>query len=465
MIFAMALHITMLVSLSTIAIIILIKLKSEKREIFVLVLFCAILYVLGSMQAMRAKTVDTVSLGLDLLALGGLFIAPTYLLFTQRYCERYLPRIVNAIIILTALIAVVIVWTSGWHSLFAMDIYICPEGGNGVSTWELEPGRWYFAIAVAHPALTAFLSYKILLWKIRRVDAAHRRNLWILLVCAVAPAVTQLADYFSASIYGLYTSVFIIPIACVFAYFGIYRFDLLENEESVRAQNYLRDMVRNISHDIKTPLTALSVNLEHFLHTSQAEQAQMREIQVAHKKSLDLQRLILNLIEATRIESAQNAYQLEWTSLNAILANVQARYVDDVEDAGLTLDIVSSGDDVQILVDSGKLWSIFDNIIYNALRYTKKGGITITVMHLGENRVSIAITDTGTGITPERLAHIFKRYYKVKAEDGIGESGLGLFIVKSMVEAMGGTVEIKSEMGVGTMVELQFRKRNGEDEK
>ena len=454
------LHISMLLALSTITVIILTRLKSEKRETFVLFLFCVILYVLGSMQVIGAQTAETVLMGLGLVSLGGLFIAPTYLLFTQRYCERYLPRFVNYLVFITAAIGVIIVCTSRWHSLFAAHVFLCPDGGNGVSTWLMESGVLYFPVAVVHPTLTAFLSYKILGWKMRRVDAAHRKKLWILLACAVVPAVAQLTGYFWAGVYGFFISVFIIPIVCALGYFGIHQYDLLENEESIRARNHLRDMVRNISHDIKTPLTALSVNLENFLHTSQADAGQMREIQVAYKKSLDLQRLILNLIEATRIESAQSAYQLEWASLNGILANVQERYIDDMESAGLMLDVVSSGEDVQIFVDPSKIWSVFDNVIYNALRHTKKGGITITAMHLDETHMSIVIADTGVGITPERLTHIFKRYHQRGKKDNIGESGLGLFIVKSVMEAMDGKIEIKSEVGVGTIVELQFNKKD-----
>jgi len=113
-------------------------------------------------------------------------------------------------------------------------------------------------------------------------------------------------------------------------------------------------------------------------------------------------------------------------------------------------------------VDSQKIWSVFDNIIFNAVRYTESGGsITINTYNETTEAISIAtieISDTGSGIEAKHLPHIFERFYKGSQERSAneGESGLGLYIVKSIMEGCGGSVEAKSEFGKGTSIILTF---------
>lgn len=102
-----------------------------------------------------------------------------------------------------------------------------------------------------------------------------------------------------------------------------------------------------------------------------------------------------------------------------------------------------------------------DNLVYNALRYTPEGGsISITVRRAGK-QAELIVADTGEGIAPEHLPHIFERFYKVLADRGEkdGSSGLGLYIVKTTVEAMEGTVSAASTPGIGTIFSLTFPAR------
>ena len=240
---------------------------------------------------------------------------------------------------------------------------------------------------------------------------------------------------------------------------------MLENEETIRSRNWLKEMIANISHDVKTPLTILSLNLEKLCTSSPGAPNYSRDIQIAYEKSLDLQRLLQNLIEVTRIESAgplsRLLYKCEWISQNAMLSNIQKKYGDYLESTGLHLDVTGSGEDVLIYADPDKVWSVFDNIIYNAVRHTESGGLSIAAECAGEFQV-ITVKDTGCGIAPEHLPHIFERFYKVTADRGVkgGESGLGLFIVKSIMESFQGRVEIQSEVGVGTSVLLFFAQKS-----
>jgi signal transduction histidine kinase len=152
-------------------------------------------------------------------------------------------------------------------------------------------------------------------------------------------------------------------------------------------------------------------------------------------------------------------YSPKWESLIRLLAKLKEKYDDYMEDRGLSFDIEPSGN-MEILTDPQKIWSVLDNVLYNSVRHTNSGGITITTQREGSN-ATVTILDTGCGISPEHLPHVFERFYKGSQERSAneGESGLGLYIVKSVMEGCGGSVEIQSEQGKGTSVILTFPAR------
>ena len=115
-------------------------------------------------------------------------------------------------------------------------------------------------------------------------------------------------------------------------------------------------------------------------------------------------------------------------------------------------------DALKLKIDRNKIWSVLDNLVYNALRHTPEGGsIALGIKRRGDRAV-LTVADTGEGIDAGHLPHIFERFYKVSPERGEkdGSSGLGLYIVKTTAEAMGGTVEVESVPGKGTVFTLTF---------
>ncbi len=228
-----------------------------------------------------------------------------------------------------------------------------------------------------------------------------------------------------------------------------------------KTNDAMKELVSNISHDLKTPLAVMSVNLESLssLAATQSNDDYQRYVRAAYQKNLDLQRLIQNLFEVSRIETDRQLYNPKWESLLLLLARVKEKYDDYIEDHGLAFDI-DIPDDMEISADPLKIWSVFDNIIYNAVKHTESGGITITARREG-SLAFVTITDTGSGIEPEHLPRVFERFYKGSQARNAneGESGLGLYIVKSVMEGCGGSAEIESEPGRGTSVILTFNAR------
>ena len=226
------------------------------------------------------------------------------------------------------------------------------------------------------------------------------------------------------------------------------------------SQNALREMIANISHDLKTPLTALGINLEILnegtILTDPQEQAAY--INTAYHKNLDLQRLIKNLFEVTRMESGQLVYRCEWLEISDILTQLSKKYTEDAQTKGVTLE-TKCNEDFKIYADTDKLWSVFDNVIYNALKYTSAGDRIMVTAQRTETGGEICIRDTGIGIAPEHLPHIFERFYKGSLSRNVkdGSSGIGLYIVKTTMKAMSGTVRAESVLGEGTGIILEFQ--------
>jgi len=444
---------------------ILTKLKNSKREFFVVFLFCALIYGLGILFQTMATTVDGAILSLRLSSLGGFLMPPVLFLYAQKYCEYRVSKWINITVFASAFLLIALMWTTEWHNLIYTSIHLRSlVVGIGGLHWDVSHGV-LFPLVIIYPVMCLAFTVMILVWDFRRSDVVRRKRLWPLILCAVIPAIVQGAVILNMTHdvdAHLYT-IFIALICAGIAHRKSFNYYLAESEESHRLQKIVRNAISNISHDIKTPLTVLSISLEKLLDVSPDDPEYFRDIRIAYNKSLDLQRLIKNMIEITRIDAVQDMFKPEWISLNSVLSDVQEKYGDYLESLGLSLDVFGSGKDVFVYLDTSLIWSVFDNIIYNAVRHTKNGGVT-AVAKMAEETVTVTVSDTGCGIASEHLEHIFDRFYKVEMSRGgtgatAGDSGLGLFIVKKIMEGIGGQVQIESEIGVGTSILLTFQKK------
>lgn len=435
------------------------RMKSVKREFFVLFVFCVFIYELGYILEMTATTADGGLVATKIMYAGSEFIAPLFLIFIQKYCEIKLPRFINTLLFLSAAAVVILVWTSEHHTLYYTSYWydnISEVHHLGITGGPLYP------FGIFHPVVCIACSLGILIKKRQSSEPDKRKRLNVFILCALAPIFSHVLYFFNLNIFGANYAPLFLMGSMVGLYFGLIKYDLLENEETIRSQTWFRDMVANISHDLKTPLSVLSINLETltWLSKTQSDSEYQRHVRAAYQKNLDLQRLVQNLFEVSRIETGREFYSPKWVSLIQLLAQANKKYDDFLEDRGISFGI-EPADDALISTDFEKIWSVFDNIIYNAARHTESGGsITITVQ-AGEASVLVKITDTGCGIAPEHLAHIFERFYKAsksRSEKG-GDSGLGLYIVKSLMEGCGGSVSAESKIGKGTSIILTFPAR------
>lgn len=224
------------------------------------------------------------------------------------------------------------------------------------------------------------------------------------------------------------------------------------NQQLVASQNALREMLRGISHDLKTPVTILGQFLELLmLDDVPKTQAEKEEyLQIAYQKNLDIQQLINQLFEVAKIEMKEMPMEPKWISVNDIEEKLINKYALAVKEKGVAF-IVNLPKNNELWADYCCIDRIFDNLIYNALRYTPvKGKINITGT-VQEDKLCVAVIDTGTGIPSEHIPYIFDRFYKSSlSRENEGNSGLGLYIVKNLLEQMGSRISVDSRVGQGT---------------
>jgi signal transduction histidine kinase len=219
----------------------------------------------------------------------------------------------------------------------------------------------------------------------------------------------------------------------------------LENLERLR-----RDLVANVSHELKTPISALRAHLENLLDG--VERSEPRTLQVMLAQSERLGRLVDQLLELSRLESGDVPMRRESVPLRPLVARVLSEI--EVTRAGRDVDLAEHlpEDLPPVFADPERVHQVLFNLLDNAVRFTPAGGrITITASrHNGA--VDVAVADTGPGIQAEHLPRVFDRFYRVdeaRSRDD-GGTGIGLAIARSVVEAHGGRIWAESEPGRGS---------------
>ncbi len=215
-----------------------------------------------------------------------------------------------------------------------------------------------------------------------------------------------------------------------------------------------RELVANVSHDLRTPVTSLQGYLETLVLKEGAlsPQERQRYLDIAVAQSKRLGELIGELFELAKLNSQEMRPRLESFSLGELVQDVVQKFRVMVEAKQVTLQAKLGEHLPLVSADIGLIERVLENLIENALRYTPQGGrITVILSRMGE-KIMTRVTDTGCGIPPSDLPHIFDRYYQVGKKHHAGETGagLGLAITKRILELHGSAIEVQSVVNQGT---------------
>lgn len=220
------------------------------------------------------------------------------------------------------------------------------------------------------------------------------------------------------------------------------------------------DFVAMVAHELKSPLASI----EQMIYALQVgcQYESLSSCNALHKRMVvrtkDLLQLIENLLNLSKLESGTVVFHLEPVRGKEIVEDIIEIITPQAEGRGLKIDYEPCREDWWINVDYDHIRSAFLNIISNAVKYTPDGGRIRIATSLTGGLASLVVRDSGIGIGQDDLPHIFDRFFRVKgkATRHITGSGLGLSLVKKVVEAHKGFIDVQSEPGVGTAFTLRF---------
>lgn len=224
-----------------------------------------------------------------------------------------------------------------------------------------------------------------------------------------------------------------------------------------RLETIRRDFVANVSHELKTPLTAVSGFAETLLDEGIPADQRRRFVETIRDNAMRMQRIVDDLLDLSRIESGGWRPNVAAVDVSAVVAAVFGEIAPRAEKKGLHLVSDIAADAGRVQADPTAFRQVLANLVENAVQYTREGGVTLRA-RAREGGVAVDVADTGVGIRPEHLPRIFERFYRVDAGRSReqGGTGLGLAIVRHLVDAHGGRVESSSTLGIGTTISVFF---------
>ena len=234
-------------------------------------------------------------------------------------------------------------------------------------------------------------------------------------------------------------------------------------EEKIQYDKESKELISNISHDLKTPITAIKGYAEGLMEgVASSPEKRDKYIRTIYNKANDMDRLINELTFYSKIDTNKIPYTFS-------KINVANYFRDCVEEVGLELEArgIELGyfnfvdEDVMVIADAEQMKRVINNIIGNSLKYMDKkhGIINIRILDVGDF-VQIEIEDNGKGIGQKELPYIFDRFYRTDSSrnSSKGGSGIGLSIVKKIIEDHGGKIWATSKEGIGTEIHFVLRK-------
>ena len=216
-------------------------------------------------------------------------------------------------------------------------------------------------------------------------------------------------------------------------------------EKAEMSDNLKSAFLANMSHEIRTPLNAI-VGFSHLIAESDDAEERRTYYQIVEANNERLLQLINEILDLSKIESGTIEFSFGLTSLHNLCQEIHDAHIFRTPE-GVQLVYEPSDESLRIETDKNRVFQVISNLIGNAVKFTKEGSIKYGY-ELVDGQIVFHVTDTGTGIEPEKVGRVFERFAKLN--NHAQGTGLGLSICKSIVERLGGQISVSSIVGVGT---------------
>lgn len=222
-------------------------------------------------------------------------------------------------------------------------------------------------------------------------------------------------------------------------------------KEIKRQENLRRQFMMDAAHEMRTPLTTMSGLLEGLIYDMIPENQKQRSLELISKETQRLTRLVNENLDYEKIRSNEIVLKQQTIDGKKLILQIQQQLQAKAAEKGNTIE-VDAPDNLVIWADYDRIVQILINLVTNAIQFTDNGKVVIRGKRL-EQASQIEVIDNGIGIDQDQLESIWERFYKVdvsRKNTKFGESGIGLAVVQSLVEAHGGSITVESEVGKGS---------------
>ena len=226
-------------------------------------------------------------------------------------------------------------------------------------------------------------------------------------------------------------------------------------ENEGRAKTFMKDTISDISHQLKTPLAALNI-YNGLMQQEVNDSPELKEFTSLSEQELDrIENLVPNLLKITKLDAGTITLEKQPQNVADMMGYIERHFAYQAQQQEKTL-ILSGNEEVTLVCDQTWLIEAISNIVKNAFDHTKAGATIRLTWRSFASMVQITVSDNGSGIHPEDLPHIFKRFYRSRFSKDTQGIGLGLPLAKAIIEDHNGTIEVNSTLGVGTTFTINF---------
>lgn len=216
-----------------------------------------------------------------------------------------------------------------------------------------------------------------------------------------------------------------------------------------------RDFVSNVSHEFKTPLAVIQNYAAALQNEGLDDETRARYTDVLVATSRRLTELVTNILRLNKLESRQLRTAREPVRLDESIAQVVLSFEDAIEEKNIALDC--DLDEMTVLSDAGCLGVVWSNLLSNAVKFTEPGGRVRVTLRRENGCAVVAVEDSGCGISAETGRHIFDKFYQGDTSHAQEGNGLGLALVKKVIDILGGDISVESEEGRGSTFTVRLR--------